>query len=97
MDNRCIAVVEGGIPETTELLKQKFEHVSISLHPQSLFESVFVSLTLYEYLFNYRIQIFYTGSPNVGKIIMAAAAPVSTSYLLFIFSSSSSLYLINER
>lgn len=38
-----VRVISGGIPETTELLKERFDH------------------------------IFYTGSPNVGKIIMQAA------------------------
>lgn len=37
-------VIEGGIPETTEVLKDRFDH------------------------------ILYTGSTNVGKIIMTAAA-----------------------
>ena len=27
MDGNCISVVEGGIPETTELLKQRFDHI----------------------------------------------------------------------
>ncbi|MDD2345783.1 MAG: aldehyde dehydrogenase [Bacteroidales bacterium] len=39
-----IAIIEGGVAETTELLKLKFDH------------------------------IFYTGSSQVGKIVMAAAA-----------------------
>ena len=42
----------GGIPETTELLKVRFDH------------------------------IFYTGSPMVGKIVMAAAAPFLTPVVL---------------
>lgn len=37
-------MIEGGIPETTEVLKDRFDH------------------------------ILYTGSTNVGKIIMTAAA-----------------------
>ena len=40
----AIAVVNGGIPETTALLKERFEY------------------------------ILYTGSSNVGKIVMEAAA-----------------------
>jgi acyl-CoA reductase-like NAD-dependent aldehyde dehydrogenase len=27
MDNECIKVVEGGVPETTELLKQPFDYI----------------------------------------------------------------------
>jgi len=44
LDKDCIHVVNGGIPETTALLKQRFDH------------------------------ILYTGSANVGKIVMTAAA-----------------------
>ncbi|KAG8089593.1 hypothetical protein GUJ93_ZPchr0011g28382 [Zizania palustris] len=44
VDNSCIKVVEGGVPETTELLDQKWD------------------------------KIFYTGSGNIGRIVMAAAA-----------------------
>jgi len=44
LDPDAFAVVEGGVPETTALLEQKFDH------------------------------IFFTGSTNVGRIIMAAAA-----------------------
>ncbi|XP_042466730.1 aldehyde dehydrogenase family 3 member H1-like isoform X1 [Zingiber officinale] len=44
VDNSCIKVVEGSIPETTVLLEQKWN------------------------------KIFYTGSRNVGRIVMAAAA-----------------------
>lgn len=51
-DEDEVAVVEGGIPETTELLKLPFNH------------------------------IFFTGSPNVGKIVMAAAAKNLTSVTL---------------
>ncbi|XP_064106525.1 aldehyde dehydrogenase, dimeric NADP-preferring-like [Macrobrachium nipponense] len=43
LDNDCYRVVCGGIPETTELLKERFDY------------------------------IFYTGSPQVGKIIREAA------------------------
>ena len=52
LDPECFAVVEGGIPETTELLKVRFDH------------------------------IFYTGSPMVGKIVMAAAAKHLTPTVL---------------
>lgn len=52
LDPDCFAVVCGGIPETTELLKVRFDH------------------------------IFYTGSPMVGKIVMAAAAPYLTPVVL---------------
>jgi aldehyde dehydrogenase (NAD+) len=44
LDKEAIEVIEGGVPETTELLAQRFDH------------------------------IFYTGSTNVGRVIMAAAA-----------------------
>ena len=40
----AVAVVEGGVPETTELLEQRFDHV------------------------------FFTGSTQVGKVVMQAAA-----------------------
>ncbi len=43
-DANYIKVIEGGVPETTALLKEKFD------------------------------KIFYTGSTNVGKIVMKAAA-----------------------
>lgn len=43
-DSKYLKVVEGGIPETTELLEQKFD------------------------------KIFFTGSPQVGKIVYQAAA-----------------------
>ncbi|MCK5782196.1 MAG: aldehyde dehydrogenase [Flavobacteriales bacterium] len=43
-DEKYLKVVEGGVEETTSLLKQKFD------------------------------KIFYTGSSNVGKIVMKAAA-----------------------
>lgn len=52
LDPDCYAVICGGIPETTELLKVRFDH------------------------------IFYTGSPMVGKIVMAAAAPFLTPVAL---------------
>jgi aldehyde dehydrogenase (NAD+) len=44
LDADCVAVVQGGVPETTALLAQRFDH------------------------------IFYTGSGNVARIIMRAAA-----------------------
>eukprot|EP00250_Pteridium_aquilinum_P003665 c13975_g2_i1 orf=197-1630(-) len=44
MDAHVIKVVEGGIPESTDLLEQRWD------------------------------KIFYTGSPQIGKIILAAAA-----------------------
>ncbi|WP_312900484.1 aldehyde dehydrogenase family protein [Chryseobacterium taichungense] len=47
-----VSVVEGGVEETTELLKLPFDH------------------------------IFFTGSPNVGKIVMAAAAKNLTTVTL---------------
>lgn len=47
-----VAVIEGGVPETTHLLEQPFNH------------------------------IFFTGSPAVGKIVMAAAAKNLTSVSL---------------
>lgn len=43
LDNECYQVVCGGIPETTDLLKEKFDY------------------------------IFYTGSPQVGRIVRDAA------------------------
>jgi len=44
LDDDAVAVVEGGVPETTALLENQFDH------------------------------IFFTGSTNVGKVVMAAAA-----------------------
>lgn len=44
LDTSCYPVYQGGIPETTELLKERFDY------------------------------IFFTGSPQVGKIIHQAAA-----------------------
>jgi aldehyde dehydrogenase (NAD+) len=44
LDARCVSVVEGGVPETSELLAQPLDH------------------------------IFFTGSGEVGKIVMQAAA-----------------------
>src|SRR5690606_37313653 len=44
LDDDAVAVVEGGVPETTALLETRFDH------------------------------IFFTGSTNVGKVVMAAAA-----------------------
>ena len=52
LNPECFAVVCGGIPETTELLAERFDH------------------------------IFYTGSPMVGKIVMAAAAKYLTPVIL---------------
>jgi aldehyde dehydrogenase (NAD+) len=49
---KFVAVIEGGIPETTELLALPFDH------------------------------IFFTGSPTIGKIVMAAAAKNLTSVTL---------------
>ncbi|TKR88323.1 hypothetical protein L596_012582 [Steinernema carpocapsae] len=43
-DEKVVAVVEGGVEETTALLRERFDH------------------------------IMYTGAPQVGKIVMAAAA-----------------------
>ena len=47
-DSKTIALVNGGVDKTTELLSNRFDH------------------------------IFYTGNTQVGKIIMQAAAKVST-------------------
>jgi len=52
LDPECISVVCGGVPETTDLLTVRFDH------------------------------IFYTGSPMVGKIVMAAAAKHLTPVIL---------------
>ena len=52
LDPECISVVCGGVPETTDLLTVRFDH------------------------------IFYTGSPMVGKIVMAAAAKYLTPVIL---------------
>jgi acyl-CoA reductase-like NAD-dependent aldehyde dehydrogenase len=52
MDTEAFAVVEGGVPETTALLEQKWD------------------------------LIFFTGSPQVGKIIHAAAAKNLTPAVL---------------
>ena len=52
MDTNAFAVVEGGVEETTELLKQRFDY------------------------------IMYTGSENVGKIVMRAASEYLTPVTL---------------
>lgn len=52
LDQELYAVINGGVQETTELLKQRFDH------------------------------ILYTGSTNVGKIIMQAAAKYLTPVTL---------------
>ena len=44
LDDQAVVVVEGGVPETTAILEQRFDH------------------------------IFFTGSTNVGRIVMQAAA-----------------------
>jgi aldehyde dehydrogenase (NAD+) len=44
LDDSAVAVVEGGVPETTALLEQRYDH------------------------------IFFTGSTNVGRVVMRAAA-----------------------
>lgn len=44
LDDSAVAVVEGGVPETTALLEQRFDH------------------------------IFFTGSTDVGRVVMQAAA-----------------------
>lgn len=44
VSQECVRVVNGGVPETTELLKERFDY------------------------------IFYTGSPQVAKVIYEAAA-----------------------
>lgn len=51
-DSRLIRIIEGAIPETTELLDQKFDY------------------------------IFYTGSGNVGKIVLEKAAKFLTPVTL---------------
>jgi aldehyde dehydrogenase (NAD+) len=52
LDDDAVVVVEGGVPETTALLQQRFDH------------------------------IFFTGSTNVGKVVMAAAAKYLTPVTL---------------
>ncbi|XP_012555986.1 aldehyde dehydrogenase, dimeric NADP-preferring isoform X1 [Hydra vulgaris] len=52
MDNDCIRVINGGVPETTALLRERFDY------------------------------IFYTGSTNVGKIILKAASNYFTPVTL---------------
>ena len=52
LDTSTIAVVEGAVPETTELLQQRYDH------------------------------IFYTGGPQVGRIVMSAAVPNLTPVTL---------------
>ena len=44
LDDKAVVVVEGGVPETTAILEQRFDH------------------------------IFYTGSTDVGRVVMRAAA-----------------------
>lgn len=52
LDTDAFTVIQGGIPETTELLEQRFD------------------------------LMFFTGSPAVGKIVMAAAAKQLTPVVL---------------
>ena len=52
LDRDAFAVVQGGVPQTTELLAQRFD------------------------------QFFFTGSPAVGKVVMAAAAKELTPVVL---------------
>lgn len=52
LDPEAYTVIQGGIPETTAVLEQRFD------------------------------QIFFTGSPAVGKIVMAAAAKYLTPVVL---------------
>jgi len=52
LDPNAVEVIEGGVPETTEILAQRFDH------------------------------IFYTGSTNVGRIVMSAAAKQLTPVTL---------------
>lgn len=44
LDDKAVVVIEGGVPETTAILEQRFDH------------------------------IFYTGSTDVGRVVMRAAA-----------------------
>jgi len=73
-DPEIVRVVTGGVPETTELLKERYDH------------------------------IFYTGSPNVGKIVMQAASKHLTPVTLelggkspVIVDKDSDLYIAGRR
>lgn len=61
-DATYLHVVEGGIPETTALLEQRFD------------------------------KIFFTGSPQVGKIVNKAAAPNLTSVTLELGGKNPALF-----
>ena len=60
LDPDCVTVVQGGVPETTALLNQRFAVVKFAQHFRQQ-----------HCRFDY---IFYTGSPAVGRIIGKAAA-----------------------
>ena len=62
LDPDCVMVYEGGVQETTELLKQRFDH------------------------------IFFTGGPNVGRIVARAASAHLTPCTLEL-GGKSPLYL----
>lgn len=65
IDTECYRIVQGGVPETTELLKQQFD------------------------------KIFYTGSTQVGKVVMRAAAEFLTPVVLELYAPpTSDVYLI---
>ena len=61
-DRNYLHVIEGGIPETTAILKQRFD------------------------------KIFFTGSPQVGKIVNQAAAPHLTSVTLELGGKNPALF-----
>ena len=65
LDDRIVQVVTGGVPETTELLAERFDH------------------------------IFYTGSGNVGKIVMKAAAEHLTPVTLELGGKSPAIVTAN--
>jgi len=60
----CICVVNGGVPEATELLKEHFDY------------------------------IFYTGSPQVGRVVYEAAAKHLTPVTLELGGKRSGLSLV---
>ena len=63
LDDDAVVVVEGGVPETTALLKERFDH------------------------------IFFTGSTNVGKVVMRAAAEHLTPVTLELGGKSPTIVL----
>ena len=65
IDPECYRVIQGGVPESTELLKQQFD------------------------------KIFYTGSTQVGKVVMKAAAEFLTPVVLELYALPPECYFVS--